>query len=86
MVPEPLEAGLTTANMCGVPLNGGFTAQVGHLIGVLPEARRIGTEWTIEQSRGLLAGGAPGIHYYVLNRATQMEQVFTSLRGEGLLG
>lgn len=43
MVPEPLESGLTTANMCGVPLNGGFAAQVGHLIGVMPEARRIGT-------------------------------------------
>ncbi len=43
MVPEPLDSGLTTANMCGVPLNGGFARQVEHLVSVMPEARRIGT-------------------------------------------
>jgi len=43
MVPEPLESGLTTANVCGVPLNGGFVRQVEHLAAVMPEARRIGT-------------------------------------------
>ena len=43
MVPEPLDAGLTTANMCGVPLNGGFARQMAHLVSVMPDARRIGT-------------------------------------------
>jgi len=43
MVPAPLDADLTTANLCGVPLNGGFDMQIEHLRHVLPEARRIGT-------------------------------------------
>jgi len=43
MVPAPLDSDLSTANMCGVPLNGGFEAQMEHLRHVLPEARRIGT-------------------------------------------
>lgn len=43
MVPAPLEADLTTANICGVPLNGGFETQVDRLLQVMPDARRIGT-------------------------------------------
>src|SRR5262249_46380040 len=43
MVPAPLDSDLTTANLCGVPLNGGFDLQVEHLLEVLPGARRIGT-------------------------------------------
>lgn len=43
MVPAPMDADLTTNNVCGVPLNGGFAEQVEHLRHVLPEARRIGT-------------------------------------------
>lgn len=43
MVPAPMDSDLTTANLCGVPLNGGFEAQLEHLRNVMPEARRIGT-------------------------------------------
>jgi putative ABC transport system substrate-binding protein len=43
MVPAPLDSDLTTANLCGVPLNGGFDAQLEQLRQVAPEARRIGT-------------------------------------------
>ncbi len=31
------------------------------------EASRIGVEWCVEQSRDLLAHGAPGIHYYTMS-------------------
>jgi ABC-type uncharacterized transport system substrate-binding protein len=43
MVPAPMDSGLTTTNLCGVPLTGGFEAQIQHLRHVMPEARRIGT-------------------------------------------
>lgn len=33
------------------------------------EARGIGIDWLIRQIDGLIAGGAPGIHLYILNQA-----------------
>jgi len=43
MVPAPREADLSTRNICGVPLNGGYEAQMEHLRHVLPDAHRVGT-------------------------------------------
>lgn len=35
-----------------------------------PEAvEEVGVNWAVHQIRGLLAGGAPGVHLYILNRA-----------------
>ena len=42
-------------------------------------------DWCIEQSAGLLRAEVPGIHYYVLNRASIMEGVMAGLRGKKLL-
>ncbi|HZN57011.1 MAG TPA: methylenetetrahydrofolate reductase [NAD(P)H] [Planctomycetota bacterium] len=39
----------------------------------------IGVRWTVDQCRELLARGVPGIHFYVLNRATHMEKIFSRL-------
>ncbi len=35
----------------------------------------IGVRWAVEQCKDLLAQGAPGIHFYVLNRAKHMERI-----------
>ncbi|HEY3174750.1 MAG TPA: ABC transporter substrate binding protein [Candidatus Polarisedimenticolia bacterium] len=43
MVPAPIDSDLTTRNMCGVPLNGGFDRQIEHLRHLVPEARKIAT-------------------------------------------
>lgn len=43
MVPAPLDADLTTTNMCGVALNGAFDSQLEHLRHVAPDAQRIAT-------------------------------------------
>lgn len=48
--------------------------------------RDIGTQWSLEQARGLLQKGVPGIHFYVLNKAPHMERIMTGLRDDGLLG
>jgi methylenetetrahydrofolate reductase (NADPH) len=35
----------------------------------------IGVRWAVAQARELLRRGAPGIHFYVLNRAAHMERI-----------
>ena len=45
-----------------------------------PEAvRRIGVEAATQQCQELLDGGAPGIHFYTLNRSTATREVFAGL-------
>ena len=40
-----------------------------------------GIEWATDQCRALLAGGAPGIHFYTLNRSQSTRMVYLNLRG-----
>lgn len=40
----------------------------------------IGVEWASDQARRLLAGGAPGIHFYTLNRSHSSQMVVQNLR------
>ncbi len=41
---------------------------------------RIGVEWATAQARALLANGAPGIHFYTLNRSHATREIFTRLQ------
>ena len=41
----------------------------------------LGVEWASDQCRRLLAGGAPGIHFYTLNRSHSSQMVVDNLRG-----
>ena len=45
----------------------------------------IGVEWAADECRQLLAGGAPGIHFYTLNRARSARMVLEDLRLKGPL-
>jgi methylenetetrahydrofolate reductase (NADPH) len=46
-----------------------------------PDAvRAIGVDHATEQCRGLLAAGAPGIHFYTLNRSLATRHVLEQLR------
>ena len=40
----------------------------------------VGVEWAVRQCRALLEGGAPGIHFYTLNRSHSAYAVCESLR------
>jgi methylenetetrahydrofolate reductase (NADPH) len=46
-----------------------------------PEAVvRYGIEWAVRQCRGLLEQGAPGIHFYTLNRSRSTAEILAELR------
>lgn len=41
--------------------------------------RALGVQWAAQQCRELLAGGAPGIHFYTLNQSPATRRIFRSL-------
>jgi methylenetetrahydrofolate reductase (NADPH) len=49
-------------------------------------AMAVGVEWATRQCAELLRAGAPGIHFYTLNRSPATRAIFESLRREGLVG
>ena len=55
-------------------------AQRLHAVADDPAAvREIGVEVATDLSSKLLAGGAPGLHFYTLNRSTATREVFAAL-------
>ena len=52
-----------------------------------PEAQfEIGVEYAIEQCRGLLEAGVPGMHFYVLNKSQACQRIFDALGFSSAVG
>jgi methylenetetrahydrofolate reductase (NADPH) len=65
--------------LCGAKIPETLLARL-ESAGPEPEAvQRIGVEHAIEQCRGLLAGGAPGVHFYTLNRSPATVRILDAL-------
>jgi methylenetetrahydrofolate reductase (NADH) len=66
--------------MCGARIPSGLLAELEATGGDHDAVRRIGIAHAIAQCRELLAGGAPGIHFYTLNRSTATVEILDAIR------
>jgi methylenetetrahydrofolate reductase (NADPH) len=68
--------------MCGASIPQGLRDRLAKADGDDKAVVRVGVEWATTQAEALLAGGAPGIHFYTLNRSFATREIFTRLQAE----
>jgi methylenetetrahydrofolate reductase (NADPH) len=66
--------------MCGATLNESLTAKFEGVQDDIEQVRQVGIEHAIEQCRELLEHGAPGIHFYTLNRSKATLAILEKLK------
>lgn len=66
--------------LCGAKIPGPLLARLEAAQGDAEAVQRIGVEHATEQCRALLQGGAPGIHFYTLNRSRASVDILDRLR------
>lgn len=66
--------------MCGAKLPAALLSGLAPIAEDKEAVVRFGVEWATRQCRELLAGGAPGVHFYTLNRSHSTAQVLENLR------
>ena len=67
------------AQLSGAPLPAGVVKRLEAVRDDPAGVRRVGVELATELSAQLLGGGAPGLHFYTLNRSTATLEVFADL-------
>jgi len=71
------------SDMCGAKIP---EALAGKLSEIKDDTRAVidyGIQYGLEQARGLLKGGAPGIHFYTFNRSVSSREILRKLKAEG---
>lgn len=66
--------------MCGARIPAALLARLEAASGDPAAVRAIGLEHAAAQCRELLAGGAPGVHFYTLNRSRATVEILDALR------
>jgi methylenetetrahydrofolate reductase (NADH) len=66
--------------LCGASIPDPLLARLEAAHGDSEAVQRIGVEHATEQCRALLRGGAPGIHFYTLNRSRASVDILDRLR------
>lgn len=67
-------------SMCGATLPAALLSKLEAADGDKEATLKIGVEHAVAQCQALLAGGAPGIHFYTLNKSPATRLVVESLR------
>jgi methylenetetrahydrofolate reductase (NADPH) len=67
-------------SMCGARIPARLRERLEEVRHDDPAVVVAGIEWAVEQCRALLDGGAPGIHFYTLNRSLSTRMVYQSLQ------
>ena len=67
--------------LCGAAIPAALLARLEAAGGDLALVQQIGVEHATAQCRELIEGGAPGIHFYTLNRSPATVEVLERLRG-----
>ena len=66
--------------MCGAKIPAAMASELEALQADPEAVLRFGIDYATRQCRGLLAGGAPGLHFYTLNRTRSASQILADLR------
>ncbi len=69
--------------MCGAKISPALLSRLEAAEGEAA-VRAVGVQHATEQCAGLLKQGAPGIHFYTLNRSTATRDILENLRAEGV--
>jgi len=67
--------------LCGARIPQALLKRLEGLNHLPEEVVRVGIEHAVAQCRGLLAGGAPGLHFYTLNKSSATRRIFEQLNG-----
>lgn len=67
------------AAMSGAPVPGSLLDRLHAVAGEAEAGRKVGVEHTLRVCEDLLAGGAPGLHFYTMNRAVSTLEVCDAL-------
>ncbi len=70
--------------LCGASIPGDLRQMIEPVKENKDEVARIGIEYAVRQCEELLKKGAPGIHFYVLNRSHHVQKVIEKLSAKGL--
>ena len=70
--------------LCGVVLPEGLKSQLESVKDDKEKVAQIGIDWAVKQCEELLKQGAPGIHFYVLNKSQHVQSVIEKLAAKGL--
>lgn len=68
------------AQLCGAKIPAALQQRLDPVADDPAAVLEIGVEWAWRQCEELLAGGAPGIHFYTMNRSLATQRIFAQLR------
>jgi methylenetetrahydrofolate reductase (NADPH) len=72
--------------MCGASMPFKLAAELDRRRNDAQAVMQLGVAHATSQAIDLLTGGAPGVHFYTLNRSTATRDIFSALKVMGLVG